>query len=414
MTSPQFSELTINITKQLTKDEKKKYGIFISPKSIIHLLFSAVQTYLNNDLSLIKRILEPSCGTCEMINYCDQLMTDVTIDGIELNETIYNSIKELPFKNNVTLYNTDFIKYDSSNLYDLIIGNPPYFVCNKSDVPKKYEEYIYGRPNIVGLFILHSLSLLKPGGIIAFIVTNSFLNSLYYSKIRNYIKNACSIIRIDSYKEFNDFIDTEQSTFGLIIQKNNMEIFDIKYECNYSLLLNNNYIFTNNLLELKEIFENSTTLEKIGLKVRTGQIVWNEVKEELSNDENDTLLIYNTNISKDNKLEIKRFKNNEKKQYIKREGKTDPVLVVNRGNGNSNYKLHYTIVEREQTPFLIENHLNEIYSPTIMKREDLLSLYKKIIKSFENPKTTKFIQTFLGNNSLSKTELETILPIYEI
>jgi hypothetical protein len=49
-----------------------------------------------------------------------------------------------------------------------------------------------------------------------------------------------------------------------------------------------------------------------------------------------------------------------------------------------------------------------------MKHNDLLDLYEKIIKSFENPKTKKFIEIFLGNNSLSKTELETIFPIYDV
>ena len=61
---------------------------------------------------------------------------------------------------------------------------------------------------------------------------------------------------------------------------------------------------------------------------------------------------------------------------------------------------------------MIENHLNEIYSTKKMKKEDLLSLFNKIIASFNNPKTKLFINTFLGNNGLSKTELETIFPIY--
>lgn len=409
MSTCQFSDLTIKVTRDLTKEEKKNYGIFISPKSIISSLFSTVKSCLNDNLNQIKRILEPSCGTCEIINYCDKLMSEIQIDGIELNETIYNSIKDLNFKNNVKLYKQDFIQYSSDNLYDLIVGNPPYFVCKKSDVPKEYEEYIYGRPNIFGLFILHSLSLLKPGGILALIIPNSFLNSLYYSKIRNYIKDTCTIVKIDDYSKQNDFMDTDQSTFGLVLQKNKMPIK--ASECKYSMLMNGNYIFTNDSTKLNEIFDKSTTIEKMGLKVRTGQIVWNEVKTDLTDDEDETLLIYNTNISKDNKLELKSFKNDKKKQYIKRSGRTDPVLVVNRGNGNSSYKLTYMIIN--QPKFLIENHLNEIYSPKKMKEEELIKIYEKIIKSFKNSKTKKFIEIFLGNNSLSKTELETIFPIYE-
>lgn len=408
MSKSQFSELTIAVTKNLTKEEKKKYGIFISPNSIISSLYSTILTHLNNDTNSVKRILEPSCGTCEIVNFCDKILNNVEIDAIELNNKIYSSIKDLSFKNNVKILNKDFIKYKTDNLYDLIIANPPYLVCNKSDIPKEYQEYIHGRPNIFGLFILHSLSLLKPGGIMAFIIPNSFLNSLYYSKIRNYIKKTSTIIKIDDYSSLNDFIDTEQSTFGLVIKKNNIDIEPS--ECKYSMLFNENYIFTNDSNKLKEIFKNATTLEKMGLKVRTGQIVWNEVKDELTDDEDNTILIYNTNITKDNKLELKKFKNDEKKQYINRDGRIDPVLVVNRGNGNSAYKLNYLIIE--QGPYLVENHLNEIYSPKKLKSTELLKLYEMIIKSFENPKTKKFIELFLGNNGLSKTELETIFPIY--
>jgi adenine-specific DNA-methyltransferase len=194
MATPQFSELTIEITKSLTKEEKKSFGIFITPYSILTSLYSTVLAHLNNNTQSIKRILEPSCGTCEIVNFCDKNLTGVEIDGVEYNSTLYDSIKGLKFKNQVKLYNQDFIQYKPNKLYDLVIGNPPYFVCKKDTIPPEYDEYIHGRPNIFGLFILHSLSLIRPGGIIALVVPKSFLNSMYYSKIRNYIKSTCTII----------------------------------------------------------------------------------------------------------------------------------------------------------------------------------------------------------------------------
>lgn len=413
----QFSELTIQITKALSKEEKKNYGIFITPNNIISCLYNSLKTYISSEClhdktANIKHILEPACGTCEIINYCDTIMNNVIIDGVELNKNIYNSIQSLTFNNKVNIYNIDFVTYNPSKKYDLIIGNPPYFVCKKNIVPKQYNDYIHGRPNIFGIFIIHSLFLLRPGGFLAFVIPNSFLNSIYYSKIRNYIKETCTIIKIEDYTLFNDFIDTQQSTIGLILRKNNTNYICQALDCDYSMLLNENYIFTDNSKQLKELFENSTTLDKMGLRVRTGQIVWNEVKNELTNHETNTLLIYNTNITKTNTLEIKTFKNNEKGQYITRDGRTEPVLVVNRGNGNSAYKLNYALIK--EGPFLVENHLNEIYSPNKISEVKLLNLYNQIMNSFNNPKTKKFIELFLGNNSLSKTELETIFPIYDI
>jgi|LauGreDrversion4_2_1035121.scaffolds.fasta_scaffold19571_2 hypothetical protein len=409
-TNQQFSKLSINVTKSLTKTEKKSFGIFITPNSIITKLHQSIIDHLGSNVSKIKNILEPSCGTCEFVNFCDSHYNDVVIDAIEYNDKVFDSIKDLTFKNTVNIIKNDFVRYNSSKLYDLIIGNPPYFVCKKTDVPEEYEEFIHGRPNIFGVFILHSLSMLRPGGLLALVIPKSFLNSLYYSKIRNFIKETCTIVKIDDYGDLNDFIDTEQSTFGLIVKKNITSL--LAKECDYSILFDDNYIFTDNSAELKELFQGSTTLEKMGLKVRTGNVVWNEHKEELTDDEDDTLLIYNSNISKDNKLEVKEFKNDEKKQYINKDGRIDPVLVVNRGNGNSAYKLSYALIEKG--PFLIENHLNEIYSPKKMDRKKLIEIYNKIMNSFKNPKTKKFIEIFLGNNGLSKTELESIFPIYDV
>jgi len=405
----QYSKLSLNVTNSLSKDEKKKFGIFISPYVIIDKLFDCIKEYVVENNIEIKKILEPSCGTCEIVNYCDKYMNDVKIDAIELNKTVFDSIKDLSFKNNVNLIQKDFIQFNNGEFYDLVVTNPPYFVCKKEQVPTKYEEYIYGRPNIFGLFIIHSIFMTRPNGILAFIVPKSFLNSLYYSRIRTFIKKTCKIIEIIDFEKDNKFIDTDQATFGLVLQKEMVEN-TVFAECDYSMKLGETYMFTSDSLILKNIFLGSTTIEKMGLKVRTGQIVWNEHKDILTNDKKETVLIYNTNVTKDHSIEITTFKNDTKFQYIKQEGRTDPILVINRGNGNSKYKLNYAFVDKG--PYLIENHLNEIYSNTQIKKEDLMKLYEQITNSFKNPKTQLFIDLFLGNNGLSKTELETIFPIY--
>jgi hypothetical protein len=134
-------------------------------------------------------------------------------------------------------------------------------------------------------------------------------------------------------------------------------------------------------------------------------------KELLTDNDSDTILLYNTNITNDNKVKLTKFKNDEKGQYIMMEGSTDPIIVVNRGNGNAKYNFKYALINN-LPPFLIENHLNIIYSPEKKSHTELNIKYNLIIRSFNNPKTKAFIELFFGNNGLSKTELETILPIY--
>ena len=407
----QYSKFSIDITQSLDKDEKKEYGIFITPKIIITKLVNSLIKYASENGINIQTILEPSCGTCEIVNYCDNVFNGIQIDAIEFNDKIFERIKDLTFKNNVNIIHQDFINFDSQIKYDLIVGNPPYFVLEKGyKIPNKMEPYIYGRPNMFGLFIIQSIFMLGPNGILAFIIPKSFLNSSYYSKIRNFIKETCKIIEIIDFEKDNKFIDTQQSTFGIILKKESNNMI-LSIECDYSIKFNDNFMFTNDSVFLKSLLEGTTTLSKLELSVRTGNIVWNQHKDKLTNDDNETVLIYNTNLTKEHTIDLKTFKNEEKHQYIKKDGRIDPVLVVNRGNGKSAYKLNYALVSNIG-PYLIENHLNEIYSSKKMKKEDLLILFNKIIQSFQNPKTQLFIDLFLGNNGLSKTELETIFPIY--
>jgi type I restriction-modification system DNA methylase subunit len=140
MINNEYSELTLQVTKSLTKTEKKEFGIFNTPNIIIQKLIHSVDEYSGKEKIKIKRILEPSCGTCEIINYCDKIYNGVEIVGIEYHEQIFTAIKDLKFKNNVTLLKQNFMGYNDGTLYDLIVGNPPYFVCKKGDIPEKYHE----------------------------------------------------------------------------------------------------------------------------------------------------------------------------------------------------------------------------------------------------------------------------------
>jgi adenine-specific DNA-methyltransferase len=409
-----FTDLSVQLTNTLSKDIKKKNGIYFSPLSIVSNLIDETLLYFNEEP---KYVLEPSCGSCEIVSYIDKKLSGSNIDCIEINKIIYNEIIKLDFENDVTIINGDFIKLnDNVEKYDLIVGNPPYFVCKKEDIPEQYSKYISGRPNIFGIFILHSLSKLKIGGYLSFIIPKSFLNSIYYSLIRNYIKQTCHIINIIDYETNSDFLETQQATFGLILQKiSNTEKYtttDNVHACNFSIKINGNFIFTPSSIILKKYFEYSTTLKELGLSVKTGNIVWNEKKELLTNNPKSTVLLYNTNITNENTIKLTSFKNDSKFQYIDLEGNTNKIIVVNRGNGNSSYKFKYALVDLDR-PYLIENHLNIIYSTNVSLDDTKVSeLFNKIIKSFENEKTLEFIKIFFGNNGLSKTELETILPIY--
>ena len=405
--SNEFSDLTIKHTKNLTKKDKKDNGIYITPHSIIKRMCKSVKKYEEKYDINIKSILEPSCGTCEFVNYIDKIRDNVSIKCIEINETIYEDIRKIKYENDVVIVNEDFIKYEDEDKYDLIIGNPPYVVVDKKDIDETYRKYIIGRPNLFCMFILKCINMLSDNGILAFVVPSSLLNSSYYAEIRKFIVKQTQILELIDLTDVGKFMETQQKTVGIILMKINKPKINDKYVAK----INDNYIFSTRAKELNDILENSSTLDKLNFSVKTGSVVWNQQKEKMSSDENDTFLIYNTNITKDHTIEPVTFKNSQKEQYIDMKGINDVAIVVNRGNGNSKYKFNYAIVDTESN-YLVENHLNVITYNGDMSRQKKIKLFKKIIKSFEDERTGRFVELYLENGGLSKTELESVFPIF--
>ena len=394
-----FDELSIIITKQLTIDHKKKHGIYFTHPNEVNKTIEILSKYGCK----YDDILEPSCGSCEFVRKLSKLHPDSNIDCVEYDKTIFKKIKSLQTEK-IKIVNDDFISYKCNKKYDLIIGNPPYFVIKKKECPKEYHNYLDGRPNIYLLFILKCLKLLKKEGILAFILPNNFLNCSYYNKVRNYIKNNYKLIDIVNCGR--EFIDTDQLTHLLIIQNkvelNNKNIIE----------LNNNVIFNTNenICKLSNLYTDTHTLDNMGFNVSVGKVVWNQVKEELTDDNRNTLLIYSGDI-KNNRLEPCNYKDKTKKNYIIRDGLNGPILVVNRGYGKGKYIFNYCLIDIDK-PYQIENHLICISPKINMNKKELLKQYNKIIDSFNNPKTKDFVDIYCTNDAMNTTELQYILPIY--
>lgn len=399
-----YSKVSYELTKKISKNEKKENGIFFTNPNTIIKNLDILKPYMKN----ITNVLEPSCGSCEFINILNRNYDKLKITGIEFNKTIFNSIKILE-NDNIKLLNEDFLIYKTEENYDLIIGNPPYFVVKKNEVDKCYFEYFEGRPNIFILFLIKSLSLLNNNGILSFILPKSFLNCLYYDKTRKYIINNFKIIDIIDCED--NYIETKQQTIIFILQKTSSTDFK---KLNNKFVLNNNkytiYSLKENIKKLNLLYENSSTLSKLDFKVNVGNIVWNQCKKELTNDTSKTLLIYSSDIKKQ-KLDIQKYSNLDKKNYINKKGNNDLILVINRGYGVGNYNFDYCLIDVD-FDYLVENHLICIKYTKTIKKKELKVLYDKIIKSFNNKKTQEFIKLYFGNNAINTTELCEILPIY--
>jgi hypothetical protein len=165
-----------------------------------------------------------------------------------------------------------------------------------------------------------------------------------------------------------------------------------------------------NKKQIMKLYEKSKSLFDLGFKVGVGTVVWNQCKNILTHDNTKTRLIYSSDIN-NNTLIIKKYNNEEKKNYIDKPGITRPMIVINRGYGVGEYNFNYCLID--ETNYLIENHLICIECKNDLPHDQLIDAYKKLMLSLRDERTLTFIDIYFGNNAINTTELNHILPIYQ-
>jgi type I restriction-modification system DNA methylase subunit len=373
-------------------------GIFFTPKKARDVLYSTLEKLEVRP----KSILEPSFGSGEFLMDVREIYPSASVTGVEKNEALFKSVVDPK----ITTFHSDFLEWKDDKLYDLILGNPPYFTVStdgltaseKKAFAKKHSVCMTGRLNIYILFLYKCLQEhLAPNGHLAFIIPTSLYNCSYYQPMREYIIQHTEICHVETLNK-PGFYETGQETMLLVLKKSTPTkryVYTAKNGISY---------ITPFFKELNELTEGTTTIKEMGLLAKTGNVVWNQEKESLADD--GTLLIYSSNIN--NSTLVLNNLLGKKKQYVKGLTKptlSGPVILVERGYGN-NFKFNTALVD--YPCFYAENHLNVIYSETKQPRTKL----EEIRKSFQDPRTALFIKWFIGNGMLSASELTTILPIF--
>lgn len=377
-----FRDVSIELTNSLTKETKQAHGIFFTPKEARDVVFQV----LDSNGVKPKSILEPSFGSGEFIEDAYIKYPTAKITGVELNSTLFASLDR------PNLHNIDFLTY--SGKHDLILGNPPYFVIPKSDETVKCQS---GRPNMFIQFLYKAIQdHLKTNGYLGFVLPTSLYNCLYYEPMRRYLFEHTTILAVKPLE--CKYLDTAQNTVALVLRKG-------KQNDDYCIKLNDNIYISPYYKELQELLSTSTTLAALGFEVKTGEVVWNQEKDKLS--DSGSLVIYSSNFSK-GVLTLGDLKE-PKKQYIegfKKPAMSGKTILINRGYGNTTYTLSAVIADFPS--YYAENHVNVIRPTT----PEALASIERVLASLQNPKTSQFIQYFVGNGALSKTEIENCLPIW--
>ena len=110
--------------------------------------------------------------------------------------------------------------------FDVIIGNPPYVLCQPSNTDEKtlsfYKKFKVAsyKIDLFHLFYENSINLITQNGKLGFITPNTFLTNKYIKPLRAFILNNSFIDELINYED-SVFIDAGVDVATLILSKNN-------------------------------------------------------------------------------------------------------------------------------------------------------------------------------------------------
>lgn len=384
---------TDNYLQTKSKSELLKYGQFFTTDT--NLLRCLIENVPKNTES----ILEPSCGFGNVISECVTEFPQAKITGIEISETVANETAEI-FRDTklVKILKDNFLTttHPKEKDYDLIIGNPPYFHINANEIPEYFNEIIKYRTNIYSLFIYKSIKLLKPGGLLHFVVPKTICSGRYFQSIRNYIyKEACGIT-IDHFKS-NLFKNANQSVVVIKIKRKTKSSDQVT--SNFATIMEKDVYFVKSDRDTS-----TTTLQNLGCKCSGGTVVWNKIQEFLSDTKSQGFypLVMTRNLVNGS---LVWSDHSTKKQYVRLPEEklvVGPIILVGRIIG---YPVKLKVVLYNSVdPVFVENHINII-------RGNLQTL-EMVYKSLTNKKTIDFLNDFVSSSQLSSRELYRIIPIH--
>ncbi len=185
-------------------EQKRKYQAYYTKSD-------PIVNYMVNLLELngSEYILEPCAGDGVFIDGIMNCFSNVQIDALELNSESINSLSIKYQKNiNIKIRQTDFLKdaildsiISNGGGYDAIIANPPYGAWRKVDERKQLKEKfngLYAKESYT-LFLVQSVSLLKDGGKLSFIVPDTWLSVHMHKQVRKYILTQTKIKEISLF-----------------------------------------------------------------------------------------------------------------------------------------------------------------------------------------------------------------------
>lgn len=407
-TSPsekEFHHLTLKYIRNAPLDHRKGLGQYFTPRTVRERLFDLLPK------AQYRKILDPACGTGEFLLTAHERFPHAEVAGWEIDPNLILIAKRISSRTKVCHRDALEIAGAGFGTYDLVVGNPPYFeLTPPPEVRQRFQRVISGRANIFSFFIDIGLSLLREGGILAYVVPQSMNNGAYFQELRRFILSQGGLVALQPFGKQDLFADAQQTVMLLVVQKG-------RKSNRYVFQRNGILIFSPNPKRLEKDFEGKVTLGELGFTVRTGRIVWNQYKEKLTRNPREGVpLLWANNIGQEGL--VFPLDHPQRPQYVRAsEPDEGPAIVVNRITGASSHaKLRAAIVPRKMR-FFGENHVNVIFPPGA-KKQMAFDFHPKhspdlatIVQAMRSREALQAIQLITGNTQFSSTELTHLLPL---
>lgn len=326
---------TAAFIEAMPKKQRKEYGQFFTSAHTADFMASLFDTTEKRSINLldagagsgilgialVARLREKGyTGGISLVCYeTDKNVIPILEENLAIAKKKYGIEYTIKQENYIT--SQDFSSEESSNLYDFIIGNPPYKKIAKDAIEaRSIPSVCYGAPNLYFLFWAMGLKNLKADGEIVYIIPRSWTSGAYFERFRDFLLQNGVITHIHLFGSRDKVFDGEsvlQETIIVKVKKttekpSNVEMtysstsdfsdiisYPVKYE---SVVGANGYVYliTNKEEEdvLGKLGKFDNTLVSDNLRMKTGLIVDFRTREVLRNEpSNDTYpLLYSQHI----------------------------------------------------------------------------------------------------------------------
>jgi adenine-specific DNA-methyltransferase len=406
-------------TGMLPREHRSAFGVYYTPPALTARLIE-LATHAGVDWARC-HVLDPACGggaflapvarrmveehaksdAAELIADIARRLRGFEIDpfGAWLSQVALEAVlllltratgERLPIVVDVR----DTLQADVPNqLFDLVIGNPPYGRTRLSPPDReRFKRSLYGHANLYGLFTDAALRHAKHGGVIAYVTPTSFLAGEYFKNLRGLLAREAPPVSIDFVASrkgvFDDVLqETLLATYRRGSPRNSVVVHELS-SCNKSAPSleragkftvprdgSRPWLMPRNAAQSTLVSLLDKTPHRLadwGYSVSTGPLVWNRHKSQLRDrpGANTFPLIWAEAVTADGQFVWRADKRNHKPYFEALDGDgwliTDrPCVLLQRTTAKEqNRRLIAAPLPadflREHGAVVIENHLNMV------------------------------------------------------